>query len=69
MKDLNKNKDIDEEKLKMISESIEDCLIEGVYSGAKIDSFYSDLLSEYMKVNIKARAEYIDEENTTVIIG
>ena len=68
MKDLNKNKDIDEEKLKMISESIEDCLIEGVYSGAKIDSFYSDLLSEYMKVNIKARAEYIDEENTTVII-
>ena len=68
MKDLNKNKDIDEERLKIISESIEECLIEGVYSGAKIDSFYSDLLSEYMKVNKKARAEYIDEENTSVII-
>ena len=68
IKYLNNNKDLDEEKIKIIAERIEEFLIEGSNSSFKIDGYYNDLFNEYMRINKKARAEYIEEENTIVSI-
>lgn len=34
-----------------------------------IDRFYRDLLNEYMRINKRARADYIEEQNTKVFIN
>ena len=68
MQYLNKNEALNEEKIKTISDRIEDYLIEGSHSSIRIDGFYNDLLYEYMRINKKARAEYIYEDNTIINI-
>lgn len=68
MQYLNKNEALNEEKIKAISDRIEDYLIEESHSSIRIDGFYNDLLYEYMRINKKARAEYIYEDNTIINI-
>ena len=59
---------LDEKFLIKISDDIEEYLIEGNNEGIRIDQLYQKLLLEYMKVERKAKADYYDEEHTTVDI-
>ena len=57
---------LNEKKMMQIADEIETYLIEDGEKGAKIDYFYEQLLLEYMKVNKKSKADYQNENDTTI---
>ena len=62
------NAEINENKILNITSRIKDYLSNGAKNGLNIDVLYRDLLTEYFHVNKKAKAEYIDEQDTTITI-
>lgn len=60
---------LNEGELFKIVDEIEEYLIDDGKSTVKIDMIYKKLLMEYMRVNRKAKAEYYDEDNTTVTVA
>ncbi|MBQ6991814.1 MAG: hypothetical protein IJN50_02720 [Clostridia bacterium] len=60
---------LNEERLEQISDEIEDYLIGDNRNSIKIDAFYEKLLTEYMRINKKAKADYYEENNTTVVLN
>lgn len=60
------NAEINEDKILNITSKIKDYLSNGAKNGFNIDVLYRDLLTEYFHVNKKAKAEYIDEQDTTI---
>lgn len=66
-RDIKEN--IDEKKLNEIANDINKFLLEDDKKWEKIDKFYRELLLEYLRVEKKAKAEYYDEEKTTVTIS
>lgn len=64
-----KSEPLNEEKLDLIADEIETYLIEDGNKGYKIDSFYESLLLEYLRVDKKAKADYYNETDTTIMIN
>ncbi|MBR0426963.1 MAG: hypothetical protein IJK18_02010 [Clostridia bacterium] len=62
------NAEIDEKKILNITSKIKDYLSNSINNGFNIDILYRDLLMEYFHVNKKAKAEYLDEKDTTITI-
>lgn len=62
-------KPLDEKKLYNIADEIENYILEEDTNTIKIDAIYQKLLLEYMRVNRKAKADYYEEDNTTVFIN
>lgn len=63
------SKPLDEKKLYNIANEIENYILEEDNNIIKIDAIYQKLLLEYMRVNRKAKADYYEEDNTTVFIN
>ena len=62
------NAEIDEDKILNITTKIRKYLSNGASNSLNIDILYRDILMEYFRVNKKAKAEYIDEQDTTITI-
>lgn len=60
---------LDEELLMEITDDIESYLINDGNNRIKVDALYKRLLEEYMRVNKKVKAEYYEEDNSTVTIN
>ena len=60
---------LDEELLMEITDDIESYLINDGNNRTKVDALYKRLLEEYMRVNKKVKAEYYEEDNSTVTIN
>ena len=60
---------LDEEFLMQITDDISSYLIDDGNNKTKIDVLYKKLLEEYMRVNKKVKAEYYEEDNSTVTIN
>ena len=60
---------LDEELLMEITDDIESYLINDGNNRTKVDVLYKRLLEEYMRVNKKVKAEYYEEDNSTVTIN
>ena len=60
---------LDEEFLMQITDDISSYLIDDGNNKTKIDVLYKKLLEEYMRVNTKVKAEYYEEDNSSVTIN
>ena len=60
---------LDEEFLMQITDDISSYLIDDGNNKTKIDALYKKLLEEYMRVNTKVKAEYYEEDNSSVTIN
>ena len=63
------NENIDEKKIDMIADNITKFLSVDGKKEESVDKFYQELLLEYLRVEKKAKAEYNEEEKTTVNIN
>ena len=59
---------MDESKIEDIAERIQLLLMDDSASSFNIDKLYGELLKEYLRIHPKARADYYNEENTTIKI-
>ncbi len=66
LQSMPKKQIIDEEKLMDISARIEDYLYKDGRNSLPIDRLYGELLKEYFRINKKARADYINEQDTRI---
>lgn len=64
-----RKENIDEEKLKAIIDGIKKFLSGDEKKGESIDTLYQKLLVEYLRVEKKAKAEYYNEEKTTIRVN
>lgn len=62
-------KEIDEKTLRKIVSDIEAYILYDGKNNAKIDMLYQRLLTEYMRVNRKVKAEYYEEDNTMINVN
>ena len=62
-------KEIDEKALRKIVSDIEAYILYDGKNNAKIDMLYQRLLTEYMRVNRKVKAEYYEEDNTMINVN
>lgn len=62
-------KPLNEKLLGQISSEIEEYIIYDGKNSLKLDQFYKRLLTEYLRVNRKTKAEYYEEDDTVVEIN
>ena len=62
-------KPLNEKLLTQVASEIESYIIYDGNNSLKIDQFYKTLLTEYLRVNRKAKAEYYEEDDTIVDVN